>query len=40
MSMAEGSMVPAQARNCRSDCKTCPDLKIHEGAFANLLFHA
>ena len=30
MSMAEGSMVPAQARNCRSDCKTCPDLKIHE----------
>ena len=30
MSMAEGSTVPAQSRNCHSDCKTCPDLKIHE----------
>lgn len=30
MSMAEGSTVPAQSRSCRSDCKTCPDLKINE----------
>lgn len=29
-SMAEGSTTPALSRNCRSDCKTCPDLKINE----------
>ena len=30
MSMAEGSTTPALSRNCRSDCKTCPDLKIND----------
>jgi len=30
-SLAEGSSIPAQSRGCRrSDCMTCPDLKISE----------
>ena len=29
-SMAEGSTTPAGSRNCRSDCKTCPDLILKE----------
>ena len=29
-SLAEGAIIPAQSRSCRSDCKTCPDLKINQ----------
>ena len=30
ISLAEGSTISAQSRNCRSDCMTCPDLKIND----------
>ena len=29
-SLAEGSTISAQSRNCRSDCLTCPDLIIND----------
>ena len=29
-SLAEGSMISARSRNCRSDCLTCPDLIIND----------
>ena len=35
-SLAEGTTIPAGSRNCRSDCKTCPDLITNEEFISNV----